>query len=357
MSSEGESFSASGPNHLTVIDWESTHYRSSVIASLVQGVYVLERDRQQNRVKTLKALAPPWWEFFNFQLNDVLVDPVDHSFFGAVFELKSPALIKAPKYVVAFRGTLTEPNTRSRDILLDLKCISNRLHKNSRFKCAFDSIKTMVDSAGTANVWLGGHSLGSAIALHAGKKMTKRGYPLETYLFNCPFVSATLERIWYKKIKHGIHFSSSVIKVAAIGTYNYLQKHKKQEEDDQFEVLANWVPHLFVNPADPICSGYIDYFSHREMMEIIGASEIERLATKHTGVSLMSAAILGRKSEPYHLLPSAELIINHGQSSSFSKAHGIAQWWDPELNFRIIMYKGNKTFVGNSNDFSHAILL
>ncbi|KAJ7959297.1 GDSL esterase/lipase [Quillaja saponaria] len=340
MSSEGESnFGVSGPSHLTVIDWESTHYRSSVIASLVKGVYVLERDRQQNRVLTPTALAPPWWEFFNFQLNNVLVDAADYSFFGAVFELKSPALIKAPKYVVAFRGTLTEPNTRSRDILLDLKCISNRLHKNSRFKRALDSIETLVDKGGTANVWLAGHSLGSAIALRTGRKMTKRGYPLETYLFNCPFASAPLERIRYKKIQLGIHISSSIIKVGAIRAYTYLKKPKKQEEDDPFVVLANWMPYLFVNPADPICSGYIGYFSHREKMEMIGASKIERLATKHTGVSLMSAAILGRKSEPFHLLPSAELIINQGQSSNTCKPHGIAQWWDPKLNFHIIKYQ------------------
>ncbi|KAJ7959340.1 GDSL esterase/lipase [Quillaja saponaria] len=178
MSSEGESnFGVSGPSHLTVIDWESTHYRSSVIASLVKGVYVLERDHQQNRVLTPTALAPPWWEFFNFQLNNVLVDAADYSFFGAVFELKSPALIKAPKYVVVFRGTLTEPNTRSRDILLDLKCISNRLHKNSRFKRALDSIETLVEKAGTANVWLAGHSVRVSHSTACWKENDKKGLP------------------------------------------------------------------------------------------------------------------------------------------------------------------------------------
>ncbi|KAF9609463.1 hypothetical protein IFM89_016462 [Coptis chinensis] len=29
--------------------WENAHHRRSVAASLVQGVYVLERDRQENR--------------------------------------------------------------------------------------------------------------------------------------------------------------------------------------------------------------------------------------------------------------------------------------------------------------------
>ncbi|XP_039169098.1 GDSL esterase/lipase At4g10955-like [Eucalyptus grandis] len=61
------------------------HVRS-VIASLVKGAYVLERDRRGKREGS-QALAPPWWETFGFQLKRILVDGADSSIFGAIFGL------------------------------------------------------------------------------------------------------------------------------------------------------------------------------------------------------------------------------------------------------------------------------
>ncbi|KAK4843162.1 hypothetical protein QYF36_004771 [Acer negundo] len=81
--------------------------RRSVAASLVQGVYVVERDRQQNR-KGSQALASPWWEFFNFQMLGQLKDNVDSSIFVAVYKFKPPAshsnlaTVGCPCYVIAF---------------------------------------------------------------------------------------------------------------------------------------------------------------------------------------------------------------------------------------------------------------
>ncbi|XVF12665.1 hypothetical protein REPUB_Repub08aG0138500 [Reevesia pubescens] len=119
--SKGDIFCFSGPLHLTAVDWNSFHHRRSVAASLVQGVYVLERDRQQNR-QALQAHAPPWWDYFNFQMLRVLVDDVDSSILGAIYEFKSftfnykHSTQNAPKYVIAFRGTINKSNIRSRDL-------------------------------------------------------------------------------------------------------------------------------------------------------------------------------------------------------------------------------------------------
>ncbi|GLT75148.1 hypothetical protein SLA2020_468950 [Shorea laevis] len=55
---ERDIFSHSGPLHLTNIDWKNFHHRRSIAASLVQGVRVLEFDRQQNR-QGQQAHAPP----------------------------------------------------------------------------------------------------------------------------------------------------------------------------------------------------------------------------------------------------------------------------------------------------------
>lgn len=220
-------------------------FRRAVLASLVQGVYVLEHDRQKNRFGP-KSLAPSWWEFFHFHLHNVLVDSADFSIFGAIFELKLPPhypktyALDAPKYVIAFRR-LTGSETRSRDLLLDLKCIVNTLHKSSRFKLAMHSIQNTADSAGPCNVWLAGQSLGSAMALLAGKNMAKKGYSLPTYLFNSPFTSASLERINHQKITQGIHIASSVMKVglsaALKGHHHYHHKTSHEHKHvDPFDV-------------------------------------------------------------------------------------------------------------------------
>lgn len=172
MISETQIFSVSGPSCLTYVDWNCASFRRAVIASLVQGVYILEHDRQKNRLGT-KSLSPPWWEFFHFHLHNVLVDGADFSMFGAILELILPPnypktfALNTPKYVIAFR---VGAETRSRDILLDLKCIVNKIHKSFRFELAMHSFQNTVDVAGADNVWLAGHSLGSAIALLTGKK-------------------------------------------------------------------------------------------------------------------------------------------------------------------------------------------
>lgn len=242
---------------------------------MVEGAYKIERDRQQN-LQGYEALAPPWWEFFHCQVSHVLIDDVDHSIFGVIYESKFPtsyfthSQLKAPRYIMAFRGTLTQPDTRSRDLKLDFRCISNRLQESSRFQLSMQSIHDMVSLAGAGNVWLAGHSLGSATALQAGKTMINMGFPLETYLFNPPFISAPTERIKEEKVKHGIHIASSVVKAGLSHVVKSRNNHNDiTKEDDPFAVLASWSPYLFLNPADHICSGYIGYFEQGRRWKIL----------------------------------------------------------------------------------------
>uniref|UniRef100_A0A5B6ZB96 Putative Lipase class 3-related protein n=1 Tax=Davidia involucrata TaxID=16924 RepID=A0A5B6ZB96_DAVIN len=333
MASEREIFSLSGPLHLTVVDWKNIHHRRSVAASLVQGVYILERDRQQKR-QGPQALSPPWWDFFHFQLIRVLVDDADLSIFGAIYEFKFPASYfnllaqNPPRFVIAFRGTIAKPDTRSQDLKLDIQFICNRLQQSSRFQLAMQAVQNMVAVAGAANIWLAGHSLGSAIALLAGKNMVKMHCPVETYLFNPPFSSAPIERIKNQKLKHGIRFASSVINAGvAVAVKGHRQR---SQQNNSFVGLSAWVPYLFVNASDPICSEYIGYFEHREKMVEIGAGRIGRLATQNSMESLLSG-VLGKDSEPLHLLPSAYLTINLSLSQDFKQAHGIHQWWRPNI--------------------------
>ncbi|KAJ6797181.1 GDSL esterase/lipase-like [Iris pallida] len=339
MASERDVFSVSGPTYLASVNWECPHQRRSVAASLVQSVYILERDRQENR-QPPEALAPAWWEFFHFELIRKLVDDADLSIFGAVYEFKPAArtqdsyLANAPKIVVAFRGTLTKKDSIARDLNLDLQLIQNGLHQTSRSEIAMQAVRNVVSTVGSSNVWLAGHSLGSAMATLAGKNMAKTGVMLDTFLFNPPFVSAPIERIRDKKVKHGLRIAGSVI---TAGLSLALKGKNLPKSQDSFSVLSSWVPCLFVNPNDHICSEYIGYFEHRRNMEEIGAGSIERLATQNSLGDLFLSA-LGKESDPLHLLPSASLTVNLSPSPDFKQAHGIHQWWKPDLHLQTRQY-------------------
>ncbi|KAK2973589.1 hypothetical protein RJ640_023239 [Escallonia rubra] len=329
-----EMFGRSGPLHLTVVDWKNIHHRRSIAASLVQGVYTLECDRQENRQGPY-ALAPPWWDFFHFQLFRVLFDEADHSIFGAIYEFRFPSSYpnhfgqhqNPPRYVIAFRGTIPKSSTRSQDLMLDLKVIRNRLEESSRFLRAMQAVQDTVAFAGAANTWLAGHSLGSAIALLAGRNMVKMGCHLESYLFNPPFISAPVERIKHEKLKHGVRFLSSAITAGLAVAVN--GRGQSSQTGYPFAALSTWIPYLFVNPSDPICSEYVSYFEHREKMVTFGAGAIGRLATQNSVASLLSGA-LGKEMEPSHLLPSAYMTVNRCPCSDIKQAHGIQQWWKLE---------------------------
>ncbi|GMY21011.1 GDSL esterase/lipase At4g10955-like isoform X2 [Fagus crenata] len=346
-------YNLSGPTHLTAIDWNNADHRRSIVASLVQGVYVLEQDRQHSLRQEAKAFALPWWESFHFQLNYKLLDNVDKSIFGAIYELKpvynsDDSARSPPKYVVAFRGNVLESyDTCVRDLKLDIEYYFNILHWDSRFELAIKKVEEMVHLAGSsANVWLAGHSLGSAIALIAGKNMTRLGYELETYLFNPPFASLTsffMRFIKNQTVKDIVHFSQSRFKAIVAKAYNNIN-NKAKKCHDPFVLLSTWLPYLFVNPDDPLCSGYISYFENKKKMEKIGAKKYEKLATKTSMRSLIFSGlatleISEHEPEDLHLLPSAHMFTNRGQLPASRRAHGIEQWWNPDTHCHPMVYQ------------------
>lgn len=343
MASEREIFDISGPLHLTSVDWKNADHRRSVAASLVQGVYVMELDRNLKR-QGAEALGPPWWQFFNFELCTELVDDVDSSIFGAVYALKAPTeesktvTNESPHYVIAFRGTLTKGDAFSRDFQLDVHFIRNQLHQTSRFERALQAARSLVATHGSSNIWLTGHSLGSALAMLVGKHIAKTNVLLEAFLFNPPFVAAPIERIKDRKVKHGIRFATSVITAGL--AFAMKDNHQKKEVGNTFVALSQWMPSLFVNPDDHICCEYIGYFEHRKRMEEMGAGGIERLASQHSLGGLLVSALGGKESEePLHLIPSANLIVNVSPSSSFKEAHGIHQWWRSDTVVQVKAYE------------------
>ncbi|KAG9159128.1 hypothetical protein Leryth_026774 [Lithospermum erythrorhizon] len=247
---------------------------------------------------------------------------------GAIYESKyynQYSHCNPPRYVIAFRGTLTTPENRKQDLILDFQFIRHNLHKCSRFDRALQAVLSIVATTCPGNVWLAGHSLGSAIALIVGRKMVSmnKSY-LETYLFNPPFDSPPIERIKHEKIKDGIRIASSFL-IAGLASMVHQHQEKTEEmNDDSFGTLCEWVPYLFLNRSDPISCEYIGYFAHREKMVQIGAGKIGQTATQNSVVSVVSDAI-GKDYEAVHLIPSAYLTINLSHVSDIKQAHGIQQ--------------------------------
>ncbi|KAK4277554.1 hypothetical protein QN277_015535 [Acacia crassicarpa] len=339
VSAEKQDFNVSGPTYLKSVDWNNASHRRCVLASLIQGVYVHEHDRREKRTKT-QCLALPWWHFFHFHLIETLFDTSDRSVFGAVLELTSNSVninvINSPKYVIAFRGFVNANLASSiyKDTLLCLRYYFGTLHNSTRFRHALGRVQHWAGRS--PNVWLTGHSLGAAISLLAGKDMALSGCRLPTYLFNPPFLSAMLDTTITSNspiLYRGIHIASLVAKA---GVSIYL---RGSEKEDRFSALYDWVPCLFLNPGDTICRGYIGYFEQRLKMKWPCAKALEDVATKHTLESLIMSNVFDINSEPGHLIPSAELIINQAHSPCLKVAHGIKQWWDPTLLYHPVIYR------------------
>ncbi|EOA20960.1 hypothetical protein CARUB_v10001294mg [Capsella rubella] len=350
MICERDDFSLTGPLHLTAIDWANEHHRRSVAASLVQGIYVAERDRQLQREGPDLALSPIWSEFFHFRLIRKLVDDADISIFGGIYEYKPPQQLSqtvksvelSPRFVIAFRGTVTKADSISRDIELDFHVIRNGLHTTTRFEIAIQAVRNIIASVGGgSNVWLAGHSLGASMALLIGKTTARTGVLPECFAFNPPFLSAPIERIKDKRIKHGIRIAGSVITaglaLAKKATQQYSQNNRALPAiPDPFASLSDWFPRLYVNPGDHLCSEYIGYFEHRNKMEEIGIGFVERVATQHS----LGGILLGGQ-DPVHLMPSSVLTVNLSSSRDFKQAHGIHQWWkeDHKFDTKVYQYK------------------
>ncbi|GKD55619.1 hypothetical protein Tco_1289006 [Tanacetum coccineum] len=118
---------------------------------------------------------------------------------------------------------------------------------------------------------------------------------------------------------------------------NYSKKNNGS--NNSFLDLAAWVPCLYVNPRDHICSEYIGYFGHRVKMGSIGAGGVERLAAQHSIAGLFMDAFGKESHEPIHLLPSANLTVNQKLARDLKEAHGLHQWWRLDQQLESITYR------------------
>ena len=183
-----------------------------------------------------QALAPPWWESFNFRLVDVLKEDCfrlkcDKLIFGAIYKHVPPAGGRrhpsAPQYIVAFRGTMLPHPKAIHDVFLDLKILVNTLPDSKRSQRAHRAVDTLLKTiakkgpAGSGDVWLAGHSLGASLALEVGRTMmmAEQGLGLPTSLFNPPHVSSApaIKMIPSEGLRRELYAKSALVK-AGLGS-------------------------------------------------------------------------------------------------------------------------------------------
>ena len=318
---------------------------------MIQGVYIIGRDRQQKRTED-KALAPSWWNFFHFQPIKTLIDPFDSSIFGSIFEHKFHThtpnydhLGLPPRYVIAFRGTILEPDTRKRDLYLDVQIPLNGLTRDPRYHISYQEVQTILNQTSPKDVVLTGHSLGAAIALQVGKDITKKGSHIPTYLFNPPYTCAPIERINNPYLKSKIRVAKSMV---TAGVYKVVKKNNTlARELDPFYSLCSWIPNLFVNPNDPFSCEYIGYFEHRGRMKEMGKDKTENIAMKNSLMSMLAGAF-GRDNEAPHLIPLALLVKNIvSLGLTIKEAHCVDQWWKPHPHWHSKLYLWENVIVNN----------
>lgn len=315
------------------------------MACFIQAAYLLELDRQEKREGDA-ALAPKWWKPFKYKVVEELVDERDGSIFGARLEWDRYAAIsdllvvrprKAPKAIIALRGTLLRAATIKRDIQDDLRILTMEdLSGSCRFHRTLEAVRTAVGKYGSSEVCMTGHSLGAGLAFQVGKALASEGIFVESHLFNPPSVSLPMglrsigdkfALMW--NVVKGV--SRTIIPSKKKKNKELVDSDKQSDDEEQGDSLnicqqiQKWVPHLYVNNSDYICCYYSDSCKKRKNCD----GDEEKLMEGMPEVSGMNRV-------------AAKLFVISKGPMKFSEAHGIQQWWSCESELQMMAFNGSK---------------
>lgn len=309
-----------------------------VIACFIQGVYLLELDRQDKRDERT-GLAPQWWRHFMYRLSQTLIDERDGSIYGAVLEWDRRALLAgyapfrpagAPAAVVALRGTLLSGATFRRDVVDDLRFLAwDSLKGSVRFAGALAALRSAAHRHGARNVCVGGHSLGAGFALQVGKALAKEGVLVECHVFNPPSVSLatslrgfaeTAGEVW-GRVRAWLPYAGGS---AAAATQAAAEADASGEAAKAVTLeragTAKWLPHLYINTNDYICCYYTD-----------AAAGTATVTARGGGSGSGKAA--GGDGKP----GLARMVTVSKGPTKFLDAHGLQQWWADDVELQVAL--------------------
>uniref|UniRef100_A0A0E0JM49 Fungal lipase-like domain-containing protein n=1 Tax=Oryza punctata TaxID=4537 RepID=A0A0E0JM49_ORYPU len=315
--------------------WKNANYRRMVIACFIQGVYLLELDRQEKRDERT-GLAPQWWRPFKYRLAQVLVDERDGSVYGAVLEWDRQAALYdyipfrptgAPAAVVALRGTLLKAPTFRRDVTDDLRFLAwDSLKGSVRFAGALGALRAAAGRFGGGSVCVGGHSLGAGFALQVGKALAKEGVFVECHVFNPPSVSLAMSlkgfaetagELWERVRSWIPYYGGSSSQAADAGG--------GESEEAKATLARAWLPHLYINTNDYICCYYNDAAAGTATVAAEG---------RDGSASGKAAAAAMRRSGGARV---ARMLVASKGPTKFLEAHGLEQWWADDVELQVAL--------------------
>ncbi|CAA7402004.1 unnamed protein product [Spirodela intermedia] len=353
----------SSPNWRDIFNssWKDPKYKRMAIACFIQGVYLMELDRQEKKKRAAAVaaeavaeevgggsageLAPRWWRPFKYKLAETLVDERDGSIYGAVLEWDRAAALSefillrpaaAPRAVVALRGTLLSGATIRRDLEDDLRFLAwESLRGSARFAGALHAVAAAAERHGGAAVCVAGHSLGAALALQVGKALAKEGVLVECHLFNPPSISMAASfksfgekaAAAWKRLRGGDDGDGDGAAAAAAGEGEAAAAAKKEKN--------RWAPHLYVNNSDYICCYY-----YADRPSVAGEEQEEEEEEKgESGGGGVGGAAGGRKEGA---AAAAKLFVAAKKApQKFLEAHGLQQWWSDDMELQLV--PGNRS--------------
>ncbi|CAL4948277.1 unnamed protein product [Urochloa decumbens] len=341
-------FQVYGPRHLSSpswwdllrSSWKDPNYRRMVIACFIQGVYLLELDRQENRDERT-GLAPQWWRHFSYRLAETLIDERDGSIYGAVLEWDGgrallagyarllPRPAGAPAAVVALRGTLLSGATFRRDVTDDLRFLAwDSLKGSVRFAGALAALRAAARRhGGPRAVCVGGHSLGAGFALQVGKALAKEGVFVECHVFNPPSVSlATSLRGFADTAGEMWGRVRSWLPAYAGGVGGEAAKAAAAPAKLERAGTAKWMPHLYINTNDYICCYYTD----------AAAGTATVTATGGGGGGTSGKTVAGDMGGGGTVGKARMVLVSKGPTK-FLEAHGLQQWWADDVELQVAL--------------------
>jgi GTPase SAR1 family protein len=223
-----------------------------------------------------------------------------------------------PNHVVAIRGT----NFRSiSDISDDYRVLSQDLHNSPGYGHIKQTITSAIDKYnGDNNICVAGHSLGAAFALLVTRELALNDQPIETHLFNPPFVTPDLTfRKRYKLLLQPFKYIVQSRNLQQLGSALVTAMFERVRLLEapafsvtkiraEFSVLqeSQWQPYLYLNSQDIICNKYIDYFEdpYKSLARYMGPNSV-------------------------HMIPKATVIINQKTSClDMLASHANKQWFE-----------------------------
>lgn len=299
--------------------WSDDNHRRRIMAALVEAVYTMSESTDTSR---------KCWETFYYEMEHLLKD-YKGRVFGAVFKSVLKEISDAPLKVMAFKGTTLNRG----DIKADCQILLHRLAKHDHYIEALKVVRREVVCHGASCVCLTGHSKGASLALLVGRKLAEERCLLETHLFNPPFPTLPIELLPVsKEVKLVAHMVHDI--AALVTSRSLLSAKERKRERAAFHVIRPWLPHLYVNVRDPICSSYVGYFqATRYLQNLMGESfGFHQSSTPHSIAAVLYSYVNLSGSKPDHLIPSAYLHVNHiAESKDVAAAHYLSQWWDVDM--------------------------